>query len=123
MANQTRRVKPESLGDDEEGFAALQAIAGYAPVNQAYTVEAIAAARARMQSAWTTETQADAAQATARDNSVEAEWDFHNLMLGAKDQVKAQFGRDSNEVQALKMKKSSERKSPRRGSGSGGSGA
>ena len=35
-------------------------------------------------------------------------------MLGVKDQVTAQFGRDSNEVQALGLKKVSERKAPRR---------
>jgi hypothetical protein len=29
-------------------------------------------------------------------------------MLGAKDQVVAQFGRDSNEVQSLGLKKASE---------------
>jgi hypothetical protein len=46
--------------------------------------------------------------------AVAAEWEFHNLMLGAKDQVIAQFGRDSNEVQAIGLKKSSERKAPQR---------
>jgi hypothetical protein len=35
-------------------------------------------------------------------------------MLGVKDQVVAQFGRDSNEVQALGLKKASERKKPQR---------
>ena len=42
------------------------------------------------------------------------EWEFHNLILGAKDQVTAQFGRDSNEVQAVGLKKASERKAPQR---------
>jgi hypothetical protein len=35
-------------------------------------------------------------------------------MLGVKDQVTAQFGRDSNEVQAIGLKKASERKAPQR---------
>jgi hypothetical protein len=123
MANETRRMKPELLDVDEEGFAALQAMAGYAPANPAYTVAAITAAHGALQSAWTAESQAEAALAAARDNSVTAEWAFHKLMLGAKDQVTAQFGRDSNEVQALKLKKSSERKTPRRRGGKGGAGA
>jgi hypothetical protein len=39
-------------------------------------------------------------------------------MLRVKDQVIAQFGKDSNEVQALGLKKASERKAPqRRGAG------
>ena len=120
MANETRRMKPELLDADEDGFAALQGMAGYAPVNQAYTVAAITAAHASMQSAWTAEAQAEAALAAARDNSVAAEWTFHNLILGAKDQVTAQFGRNSNEVQALKLKKSSERKTPQRRKPGGG---
>jgi hypothetical protein len=41
-----------------------------------------------------------------------AERDFHNAILGAKDQVKAQFGKDSNELQALGLKKASEYKRP-----------
>ena len=61
------------------------------------------------------------AHAAARDNATAREWEFHNLMPGAKDQVTAQFGRDSNEVQALGLKKSSERKAPKR-SGKKGAG-
>jgi hypothetical protein len=119
MANQTRRMKPELIATDEDGLAALQGMTGYAPVNQAYAVASIASAHAALQSAWTEEAQAEAALAGARDNSVAAEWTFHNLILGAKDQVIAQFGRDSNEVQALKLKKSSERKAPQRRSKKG----
>jgi hypothetical protein len=114
MANTSNRLRPGQVTDDESAFAALQAIAGYAPANQAYTLALITAAHGALQSAWTAETQAEAALATARDNAVEKERQFHNLMLGAKDQVTAQFGRDSNEVQALGLKKTSERKSPKR---------
>ena len=121
MANQTNRIKPAAIEADESGFAALQAMPGYAPANQAYALAAIMAAHASMQSAWTTESQAEAALAAARDNSVAAEWAFHNLMLGVKDQVRAQYGRDSNEVQALSLKKSSERKTPQRRKPGGGS--
>jgi hypothetical protein len=39
---------------------------------------------------------------------------FHGLILGAKDQIIAQFGRDSNEAQAVGLKKKSERKPPAR---------
>jgi hypothetical protein len=106
---------------DESGFAALQAMTGYAPANQAYTLAAITAAHGALQSAWTAESQAEAALAAARDDAVAKEWEFHNLMLGAKDQVTAQFGRDSNEVQALGLKKASERKAPQRKKPGGGS--
>lgn len=114
MAKETRRIKPEVLNADEASFAALQAMALYEPANHAYSLPTIGAAYGLLQSARTEEAQAVAALATARDNAVAREWEFHNLMLGAKDQVTAQFGRDSNEVQALGLKKASERKAPQR---------
>jgi hypothetical protein len=55
---------------------------------------------------------ADRAQATARDNLAAAEWDYHNAILGTKEQAIAQFGSDSNEVQSLGLKKKSERAKP-----------
>ena len=114
MAKTSNRLRPAQITDDEEGFAALQGMAGYAPANQLYTVAAITAAHAAMQDAWTAEAQAVAALGTARDHAVAREWEFHNLILGVKDQVTAQYGRDSNEVQALGLKKASERKAPQR---------
>ena len=109
-----KRITPPVLEADRVSFAALQGIAGYAPANPAFTAAKIEAARDALQDAQAAEAQAVAALATARDNAVAAEWEFHNLILGAKDQVIAQFGRDSNEVQALGLKKTSERKAPTR---------
>ena len=120
MANESRRLTPAVLDADESGFAALQAMGLYEPANQAYSLQAISTARGLMESARTEESQAQAALDTARDNAVAKEWAFHNLMLGVKDQVMAQFGRDSNEVQALGLKKASERKTPQRRKPAGG---
>ncbi len=114
MADESRRLAPAVLDADESGFAALQAMTGYAPVNQTYALASVGAAHAALQSAQVAEAQAEAALASARDNAVAREWEFHNLMLGVKDQVTAQFGRDSNEVQSLGLKKASERKAPQR---------
>lgn len=116
MADQTKRLKPALIEADKSSFSALQAINNYTPANQAYTVEAITQAHAEMLSAQTAEAQAEAALAAARDNAVEKEWNFHNLVLGSKDQVTAQFGRNSNQVQAVGRKKSSEYKAPQRSS-------
>jgi hypothetical protein len=120
MANETKRLRPAQIADDEDNFAALQAMALYEPANLAYGIPAISAALGLLQSARTEEAQAEAALATARDNAVARGWAFHNLMLGAKDQVIAQFGRNSNEMQALKLKKTSERKAPQRKPKTGG---
>ena len=109
-----KRTKPE-VGVLEAGrssLASLQGGAGYAQANPAFAVAKIVAARDALQSAQAAEAQAAATLAAARDNAVAAEREFHNLILGAKDQVVAQFGRDSNEVQAVGLKKASERKAP-----------
>ena len=120
MANTSKRLRPAQIAEDESGFSALQAMALYEPANLAYGLPAISTAHGLLQSARREEAQAAAALMTARDIAVAKEWAFHNLMLGVKDQVMAQFGRDSNEVQALGLKKASERKSPTRKKTEGG---
>jgi hypothetical protein len=115
MANETKRVKPAQMEADRDSFAALQAIAGYAPASPIYRTAAITEVQNALAGAQTAEAQAEAALASARDTAVAREWEFHNLILGAKDQVIAQFGRDSNEVQAMGLKKTSERSAPTRG--------
>ena len=114
MANQSTRLRPSQVRTDTDAFAALQAITAYAPANTAYTVAKITAAQASLASAQQVEAQAMAAAAAARDDAVAREYEFHNLMLGAKDQVIAQFGPDSNEAQALGRKKKSEYSRPTR---------
>ena len=112
--NETRRMKTADLADDEEIYAAVKDMPTYAPSNPAYTIAALDASNAEVVLARQLETQAAAAAAAARDNAVAAEWKRHNLILGTKDQVIAQYGPNSNEVQAIKLKKKSEYKSPSR---------
>lgn len=114
MAGQSRRMAPAQIAEDEEAFAALKAIANYTPANPAYALAAIERAYKELQDARTVEVQADAAAKAASDNVVEKQATFHNLIIGSKDQVTAQFGRDSNEAQSVGRKKPSERKSSRR---------
>ena len=113
MPNQATRLRPAQVQADRDAFAALQAIAGYTPANAAYALTAITAARTSLDGAQQTEAQAAAAAAAARDETVAREWEFHNLMLGVKDQIIAQFGKDSNEVQAVGLKRKSEYSRPR----------
>lgn len=113
MANQATRLRPSQIQTDRDAFAALQAIEGYAPANPAFALTAITAASAALGAAQQAETQAAAAAASARDDVTAREWEFHNLIMGVKDQVIAQFGPDSNEVQAVGLKKRSEYSRPR----------
>ena len=112
--DQTRRVPPSALNDDREAFDALQGITNYAPANAAYKAETIKAARDRMDEAQRELTQAEAVVDARRAALTAAQWEFHNGMLGAKVQVEAQFGPDSNEYASLKLKKKSEYKTPTR---------
>jgi hypothetical protein len=112
--NQTRRVTSAVLSVDREAFDALQGITNYAPANPAYKTEAIGAARDRVDDLQRESTQADAAADAKRAALTVAEWDFHNAVLGAKVQVEAQFGPNSDEYASLKLKKKSEYKTPTR---------
>jgi hypothetical protein len=118
--NQSKRLPPGKIEADESGFAALQTIPDYTPINSTYTVSAVKAAHGELQSLRSAEAQAQAQAAAARDNAVAQEWEFHNLMLGVKEQVIAQFGKDSDEVQALGLKRKSDYKSPKRRSSTNG---
>jgi len=117
--NQTRRITSAVLSDDREAFDALQGIAAYAPANPAYKTEAIKAARDRMDDLQRELTQAEAAADAKRSALIATEWEFHNGVLGAKVQVEAQFGSNSDEYASLKLKKKSEYKSPPRPSQKG----
>jgi len=112
--NETKRLRPAQIQLNKDHFANLKTIEGYAPANPDFTTELIASSETQMNSDATTEAQATAALASARDNAVASEWKHHNLMLGARDQVVAQFGRDSNEAQMVGLTKKSERKAPGR---------
>ena len=116
MADRSRRLKPAALDADESSFAALQAISNYAPANPACEVEAIRAAHEALLRAQAALVQAEAALAAARDDIAAREWEFHNLMLRAKDQVMAQFGRNSSQVASLDPKKAPQPKPPQRSS-------
>lgn len=48
------------------------------------------------------------AAAASRTDEIALPWAFHNFVLGAKTQVRAQFGDSSNEIQSLGLKKKSE---------------
>jgi hypothetical protein len=106
-------MSPAQIQADRDAFAALQAIEGYAPSNQAYALTTITAASTGLADAQQAETQAAAAAASARDEATAREWEFHDLMLGVKDQIRAQFGKDSNEVQAIGLKRKSEYSRPK----------
>jgi hypothetical protein len=111
-SNQTKSIKPDVLKADQATQDALEDMAGYKPSNSDYTVAKIKSLGDSVSSAQKAYTQKETAFKAARDRLVAAQWAFHNAILGAKDQVVAQYGKDSDQAQAVGLKKKSERKKP-----------
>lgn len=109
-----KRLQKNVLDDDLYAYAALQAIADYVPANEAFSLASIRSVKTSMDGKQTSEVQLQNAADAGRDDTVAEEWNFHDKILGAKDQIKAQYGADSNEYQSLGMKKKSEYKTGRR---------
>lgn len=110
--DQTKRLNQGDISKDTASFDALKGVMGYNPINPLLNIGTINMLYSTMIAAQTSENQAEAALKTAKDNAISSEWEFHNAILGSKDQVRAQFGKDSNELQALGLKKASEYKRP-----------
>lgn len=112
--DQSKRLKPSILLVDENGYAALRSIVTYTPINPIFSVEALAATLADVVRLRQAEADAVTLAATSREAAVAKEWEFHNLMLGVKTQIIAQFGIDSDELEMLGRKKKSNYKPPGR---------
>jgi hypothetical protein len=110
--DQNRRLTPSDIQADKNAQAALKALTDYNPSNKKFTADKVAAARKAMDDAQEEETQAEKAAMKARDKANAAEWAFHNMMIGTKNQVVAQYDDDSDEVQSMGLKKKSEYKKP-----------
>ena len=112
--NQNKRLAPALMQADLDAYTALLGITAYAPANAAYAKTAITPKLTAMKAAQDAELAAQVALANARDAAAATEWDYHNTMLGAKEQVIAQFGKSSDQVQSLGLKKKTEYKAPGR---------
>ena len=111
---ETKRVPPKELAKDEKSLEALKDIGNYTPVDQKYLLVNIENVKEKLDVMHKLETQAEQAYKAARDNAALTEWEFHEAILGAKNQIRAQFGVNSNEVQAIGLKKKSEWKTPQK---------
>ena len=111
------RVNADVLQEDKTSLEGLKGITAYAPVRTEFATELITAKSEAMIAAQAAETQAKNAHDAARDAAIAAEQAFHDMILGAKQQVIGQFGPDSNEAAALGLKKKSDRKPPQRKTG------
>ena len=111
--DQTKRLKPSVLQKDVDAFLAIKTLTpAYVPSDSRFTVALMTTGQTNMGTAQGTEVTKKGEFAAARDAANAAEWAFHNLVIGARDQVRAQYGEDSDQVQAIGLKKKSEHKRP-----------
>jgi hypothetical protein len=110
MPKTTYRLKPETLKADLETLAALRRMPDYAPVNAQVSLASLEHAATLLNEAQERSDRADDEALAARDALHLAEWFIHDLMLLGKTQVQAQYGFDSDEVQAIGLKKKSKRR-------------
>ena len=95
------RLNKRVQQEDIDAYAALQAIRNYAPNNPGFELAEVTASHDAMRAKQTDEVQKNAAADAAEDAAETSERAFHNKMLGAKNQVKAQYGENSDEYASL----------------------
>jgi hypothetical protein len=110
--NHTKPLNPSIIAADRDSVSAVQAITGYAPANSDYTTQSLLDAQTEMDARQSAVAQAEAAYKAARDESVAAAHRFHNKVVGMRDSVGAQYGKNSNEFQSVGRKKTTEYKKP-----------
>ena len=101
-------LKQSIVTADRDSTAAVQDIKDYAPANKDYSTESLLAAQTEMDDRQTIAAQAEAAAKAARDDAVAATHRYHNKVVGMRDSVGAQYGKDSNEFQSVGRKKTTE---------------
>lgn len=111
-SNETRRIAPDIIVDDKKSLSNVKAMSDYHPAKAGITSEAADIQHSAMTTKQEAETVAKKAWEAARDAATQAEWDFHNFMLEVKQQVIAQYGDNSDQAQAVGLKKKSEYKKP-----------
>jgi hypothetical protein len=106
----TTRVTQRVLNQDRVIAKAVLGLKDYNPANSEFTSDKLREALKKMEDALAAEAKAAEAAAKAREAAIDVEWIFHELVLGTKRQVIAQYGDDSEEIATLGMKRKSERR-------------
>ena len=113
-ASTRRRITAKELQDDIDAFYALKLLTDYKPHDPNATVEAIAPIVDKIRSKQEALIAHKVAYDAIRDDIANFSLDLRGKMGVAKNQVRAQYGNDSNEVASLGLKKASERKPTKR---------
>ena len=108
------RLAPTQVQKDRDNLEILKTFTDYQPANPAYSKAQAEAKRTALDAARATELQKEAELAAVRDHTDAMEREYHAFMIGVSEQIAAQYGKDSDQYQALGYKKKSEYKRPTR---------
>ncbi|MFN6482148.1 MULTISPECIES: hypothetical protein [unclassified Nostoc] len=116
MATQdrTRRLPSQSISQDINSWHGLQTISTYDTTRADASVANLQQAYQAMLAQQQAETEKLTLYRAATDARRLAEWEFHNAVLAMKEVIRGQYGSDSDQAQAVGLKKKSERKRPNR---------
>jgi len=108
-----RSLTPEELAKDERAFQAVLRLAKYMPPDIVQNIRSLQSHFDQMRASQVATAEQDAALAVIRENVRRAEGEFHKMILGARREIVAQYGEDSDEARAMGIKKTSGNKSKR----------
>jgi hypothetical protein len=116
MPNQdtTRRLRLKVISQDITSFHGLQAVSTYNTTRAEASVVNLQQTYQAMLVQQQMETEKLASYRAAVNAARLAEWEFHNAVLAMKEVVRGQYGSDSDQAQAVGLKKKSNRKRPSR---------
>ncbi len=112
---QLKNLAPSVLRADEAAYFGLKSIDGYKSSNPEFSLEAATAAHEECLRQNEAETVAYNNYKAIRDARAAAENLRHDIMNGCKNQVRALYGEDSDQLAAMGLKKKSEKKVGGRG--------
>ncbi|BAY21631.1 hypothetical protein NIES2100_13870 [Calothrix sp. NIES-2100] len=114
LQDTTHRLRPQLISQDITSWHGLQTVSTYDTTRADASVARIQQAYQAMLAQQQTETEKLALYRAAADAARLAEWEFHNAILAMKEVVLGQYGSDSDQAQAVGLKKKSDRKRPSR---------
>ncbi|MEH2248472.1 hypothetical protein [Nostoc sp.] len=112
--DQTRRLPSQSISQDITSLHGLQTVSTYDTTRADASVANLLQAYQDMLMQQQAETEKLTLYRAATDAARLAEWEFHNAVLAMKEVIRGQYGSDSDQAQAVGLKKKSERKRPSR---------
>lgn len=110
----SRRLPSPVINQDIESYDGISFITDYTTTRKDASAQHLQQTHQAMMDCRKKELQLEIQLKAAIDESRQAEWEFHNAVLAMKEFVRGQYGSDSNEAQAIGLKKKSERKRPTR---------